>query len=243
MKTILLTSLLAFTFFTAFSQKNMDDVIYLKNGSKIKGSIVQLYPDSLVQIKQLDGSMWFFPMKDVSLIAKEEKMKSRNLISDGKGFQLGVEAGFLIGSGGVEKKSPFGVHAIGSYRIIPNIAVGLGAGLEFLNHTQLPIYADTRFYINKKFYSPYLFVQGGFTLPLDKEFDIEWGTTYEAKPGYMINPGIGILFPMSEKTAFSISFSYRYNEFSYKRIKPSLIDYTRIEQMNRFNLKFGFLLR
>lgn len=243
MKTILLTSLLAFIFFTAFSQKNMDDVIYLKNGSKIKGSIVQLYPDSLVQIKQLDGSMWFFPMKDVSLIAKEEKMKSRNLISDGKGFQLGVEAGFLIGSGGVEKKSPFGVHTIGSYRIIPKIAVGLGAGLEFLNHTLLPVYIDTRYYVNKHFYSPYLFIQGGVTLPLDNEYNIEWNTTYKAKPGYMINPGIGILFPMNEKTALSISFSYRYNEFSYERITPKMPDYTRIEQMNRFNLKFGFLLR
>jgi hypothetical protein len=243
MKTILLTSLLALIFFTAFSQKNMDDVIYLKNGSKIKGSIVQLFPDSIVQIKQLDGSMWFFLMKDVSLIAKEEKMKSQDLISDGKGFQLGAEAGFLLGSGGAEKKAPFGVHAIGSYRIFPNLALGVGTGLEFLNHTQLPLYIDTRFYVNKKFYSPYLFFQAGATLPLDKEFDIEWSTSYEAKPGYMINPGIGILFPMSEKTAFSISFSYRYNELSYKRTKPNLVDYTRIEQMNRFNLKFGFLIR
>ncbi len=243
MRTILLTTFLALICFTAFSQKNMDDVVYLKNGSKVKGTIIQLYPDSIVQIKQLDGSMWFFLMKDISLIAKEDNIKPRHLITDGKGFQLGVEAGFLIGTGGVEKNSPFGIHAIGSYRIIPNFAAGLGAGLEFLNHTLLPIYIDMRYYMNKKFYSPYLFVQGGVILPLDKEYNIEWNTTYKAKPGYMINPGIGILFPMNEKTALSISFSYRYNEFSYERITPKLPDYTRIEQMNRFNLKFGFLIR
>lgn len=243
MKTLLLTLFFALFTLTVYSQKNMDDVVYLKNGSRIQGTILQIIPDSVVQIKQMGGSMWIFPMKDVSMIAKEEKIRYKATIAEGKGFQLGAETGVLIGSGETQERAPFGVHFVGSYRIIPRMAAGMGIGLEFLKNTQLPVYLDSRYYINKKFYSPYLFMQAGLLVPLDKEIYYDWNIKYKPKTGYMINPGVGVLFPMSEKTAVSIAFSYRFQEISFKQFNSYYTDYTRIERMNRFNFKVGFVLR
>jgi hypothetical protein len=243
MKTTSLTVLFFLFSITVFSQKNMDDVVYLKNGSKIQGSILQLYPDSIVQIKQLGGSVWIFSMKEVTMIAKEEKTPHKALISNGKGYQFGMDAGFLIGSQSSQNVAPVSVHMIHSYRIIPSLATGIGAGLEFFEPTQIPLYLDLRYYFNRKFYAPFLFIQSGTMLPLGKEISYSEGWTFKGKVGYMINSGIGFLFPMSEKSAFSVSFSYRFQELLYERKNYQLTDYTRVEQMNRFNLRFGFLLR
>lgn len=182
-------------------------------------------------------------MKDVSLISKEEKVKFKATISEGKGYQLGFDAGFLIGSANSEYKAPFGVHMVNSYRFWPYFEAGIGTGLEFFHTTQLPLFLDTKFYLNKKYYSPYVFFQGGAMLPIGSETRSYNAITFKGKPGYMINPGIGFLFPLSEKSVFSISFSYRYQELLYGSKKIELADYLRVEQMNRFNLRFGFILR
>jgi len=81
------------------AQKNMEDVIYLKNGSKINGIIMQLIPDSTVRIKQTDGSVWVFPMKEVDMIDKEIKNKYKANIADAKGYRFGIDAGIRLVSG------------------------------------------------------------------------------------------------------------------------------------------------
>ncbi len=220
----------------------MDDVVYLKNGSKIIGTILQVFPDSIVQIQQMGGSIWIFPMKEVSMIAKENRLKLKSTIYNEKGYQFSVDAGILIAAGINEYKAPLSVHVINSYHITPSFAAGIGTGLEFFRITQMPLYVDLRYSLNKKFYSPYIFMQGGGMFPLgnkQKEYD---GSTYKGETGFMVNPGIGFLFPLSDKSAFSISLSYRYHELKSVRNTP-LTDYTRIEQMNRFNFRIGFILR
>lgn len=227
---------------SSYAQKGMEDVVYLKNGSKIQGAILQLYPDSIVQIKQIGGSVWIFPMKEVSMIAKEAKVKLKETIVATKGYQLSVDAGFLVGSGNSDYKAPLSVHILNSYYITPALGVGIGAGLEFFRMTQAPIYLDVRYSLNRKYYAPYLFVQGGAMFPISNKETNYDGETYKGERGYMINPGIGFLFPLSEKSAFSVSLSYRYHELRSKR-EVSLTDYTRIEKMDRFNIRFGFILR
>jgi hypothetical protein len=50
------------------------------------------------------------------------------------------------------------------------------------------------------------------------------------------------LFPMNEKSALSISISYRYQNLQFARDNSMLPDYTRIEKMNRLNLRIGLIL-
>ena len=49
------------------------DVVYLKNGSMIKGIITELIMDKTLQIKTSDGSLFIFNMSDVEKVIKEEE--------------------------------------------------------------------------------------------------------------------------------------------------------------------------
>lgn len=47
------------------------DILYLKNGSIIKGEIIEYVPDKVVKITTADGSMFVFDSQEVIKIAKE----------------------------------------------------------------------------------------------------------------------------------------------------------------------------
>lgn len=46
------------------------NIVYLKNGSVIKGTIVELMPDSIIRIQTADSSLFVFEMSDVQKITK-----------------------------------------------------------------------------------------------------------------------------------------------------------------------------
>lgn len=221
----------------------MEDVVYLKNGSKVRGTIHYIIPDSIVRIEQAGGSIWVFPMKDVAMIDKEKKLKLKDTIVDTRGYHVGIDAGILIGSPNNMNNAPFGLHVINSYNINRSVSIGLGAGLEFFSITQIPVYLDVRYLFNRKFYAPYVFIQGGAMIPLNEEQAGGDGYKYKGEPGFMVNPGVGFLFPINEKSVFTISLSYRYHELYTTRTNYTMTDYTRIEEMNRLNLRIGFILR
>ncbi len=61
-----------------FAQSDKTDVVYLKNGSIIKGEIVEFYPDSLVKIETWDGSLFVYKIEEILKLAKEDKRKEVN---------------------------------------------------------------------------------------------------------------------------------------------------------------------
>ena len=48
------------------------DVLYLKNGSKIKGSVIEMDPTNGVKIQTSDGSLFVYAMTDVERVSKED---------------------------------------------------------------------------------------------------------------------------------------------------------------------------
>lgn len=57
--------------FSAVMYVQSVDVLYLKNGSRIKGSVVEMDPNSGVKIETSDGSLFVYPMSDVEHVSKE----------------------------------------------------------------------------------------------------------------------------------------------------------------------------
>ncbi len=55
----------------ALAQQEVRDVVHLKNGSIIKGQIVELVPNEKVRIETSDGSVFVFPMDEVIKIEGE----------------------------------------------------------------------------------------------------------------------------------------------------------------------------
>lgn len=70
MKTTLLF-LFLFLLAACAAAQTRDDVLYLKNGGVMRGTIVELVPDSTVKLETRDGNVFVYPMADIERIAKE----------------------------------------------------------------------------------------------------------------------------------------------------------------------------
>jgi hypothetical protein len=77
---IKLISTIALLFFgiVAFAQNNMEDVIYLKNGSIYRGLIIEQIPNESFKIKIAGGSVMAVSVSEIQKITKEETPKSNN---------------------------------------------------------------------------------------------------------------------------------------------------------------------
>nr|MBS9774853.1 hypothetical protein [Tenacibaculum sp.] len=54
-----------------FAQENNRDVVYLKNGSIIKGYIIEQVPNKTMTIQTIDGSTFVYPIDEIKKITKE----------------------------------------------------------------------------------------------------------------------------------------------------------------------------
>ena len=55
-----------------FAQDNLEDVIYLKNGSIIRGVIIEQIPNTSVKIKTADKNIFNFNLTEIEKFTKEE---------------------------------------------------------------------------------------------------------------------------------------------------------------------------
>ncbi len=61
---------------SAFAQtQTMVDVVYCKNGSVIKGTIIEQTPNQSLKIQTLDGNVFVYAMEDVEKITKEQRIE------------------------------------------------------------------------------------------------------------------------------------------------------------------------
>lgn len=104
--------MLAMSFSAAAAAVQMQDVVYLKNGSIVRGQIVELVPDGTVKIETADGSVFVFRMEEVERIAKEPQKgqhvskpeagsdpkpaKSKKESGKAHKYYMGVEYGWML---------------------------------------------------------------------------------------------------------------------------------------------------
>jgi hypothetical protein len=69
---ITLAALIFVCWMSAAAQTTFRDALYLKNGSIIKGTIIEFVPDSTVKIRTADSSVFVYPSIEILKITKEE---------------------------------------------------------------------------------------------------------------------------------------------------------------------------
>ena len=93
-RTILfLVCLMGMTF--AFAQGNKQDVVYLKNGSIIRGEIIEMVSGETVKIMTVDGCLFVWDMDEVERITQEE-MRNRERVQEEKFVFLSGLLSFMV---------------------------------------------------------------------------------------------------------------------------------------------------
>src|SRR5690625_1992186 len=91
---------------TAFAQSNYEDVVYLKNGSIIRGIITEQIPNESIRIEISNGSIFVYRMDEIERITREpiqgrsrDRDTARRDVDFESGYEVSVELGYQIGTG------------------------------------------------------------------------------------------------------------------------------------------------
>ncbi len=209
------------------------NVVYLKNGSIIKGYVVELIPGKSIKIETSDGSVFVYEMSEVKNVASEEisgKPISENNTSSTqpktnpnielselgykrKGYWGMFRAGPVIGAGGTYSEGAFGGQfaLINGYQFDERYTLGLGFGVYFYNvdgFTEIPIYIDGRYNFKPRKFSPA--INGGI------------GFVADAASGYNgIYGELGFGFRNYFKPRHAVHFGLNYASRVYEPFKGS----------------------
>ncbi len=209
--------LLVMTASVLFAQSNLQDVVYLKNGSIIKGVITEQVFGEHIKMETADGSVFVFKAEEIEKITKTEKIESTKSVSDqnqnqqtlkttsittstknthSRGYVGIVETGYVHGVGGLEA-SRFKMDFINGYQFNPYLSLGLGVGVRIYENEEynLPIYLDARFTFTEQKVSPYISLGGGVNI-------------LEIDPH--LAASIGVLWRTSDKLAVKFGIGYEY---------------------------------
>ena len=180
----------------SINAQKMQDVVYMKNGSVIRGLVMEQIPDSIIKIGTSDGSIFVFQTQDVVKITKEPSKKywGNNVnIYRPKGYRWFLDLGGGVGDGGfLELTSTHG------YQFNPYLFVGGGAGaLTDTWAVLFPFYANVHSNLLNNRISPFLDMRMGGALIVDEGaygdfyFSFSAGVNYQWKPKLGINASLG----------------------------------------------------
>ena len=229
----------------------LQDVVYLNNGSIIRGTIVEQIPNKSMKVKTSDGSVFYCELSDVMKITKEEPVggtfhRSGNYVMtrhevtqerktvklDRTGYRgfADIGGGFGVGENG---DGVFSISTSHGYQFNPYFFLGGGIGIDAhigWGYVSVPIFVDSRLYFTSgKRVTPYFGVKLGFS---PSEGD-----------GLYFNPMFGVSIGLNRKLAINVSLGYNLQRADFYYIGYYGYDY--YEEIDKgtiggFMLKAGF---
>lgn len=223
-----------FVFHASAQAQTLVDVVYLKNGSIIRGVIIEQVPNESLKVQTRDGSVFFYAMAEVEKIGKEEEEEEEGGLSRGGrppvlynrsgfvnhtqlSFGLGLRSKGTVTIDGISRdiaerpNSYLRVETSNGFWIADGLlSLGLGVGVEYYNRSwvQLPLYADLRVLPLMGNVSPMLIAQVGYSIGTS-------GSVYNNRNGIELAAGLGVNMGVSNNMALNISILYDYNQMMY----------------------------
>ncbi len=216
-----------------------EDVIYLNNGSILRGKVVENINGVRTRIEIVGRNIIVIPDSAVKLILMDQSVAPLDRENKASPVEMTANVSFLGGS-----KNSGSCTFITSYRFPSRLSVGGGIGNEWFDQQQIPFIADVKYSFLKGSWSPYLYAQGGFAVPLSKKVD---GDNSEHYGGVLAGAGAGIRFNFTKHNAIIFSLGYRYQKTktvtgSYPWISAyQSYETIRYDEYNRLTFSFGFL--
>ena len=181
--------------------QNYREVVYLKNGSIIKGIIIEQTPNMSLKIKTADGSIFAYQMDEIEKMTKEEDTVSQSFKRTTNGYRTVGYRGFIeVGGGfgvGYAGDGVFSFQTSHGYQCTPYFYLGAGVGLDVhfgYEAIFMPIFANIRTnFLNR---------------PITPFFDAKIGYSVVDGMGLYFNPNFGVSFGLNKKAALNLGIGY-----------------------------------
>ncbi|MCI5057366.1 MAG: hypothetical protein MRY83_14725 [Flavobacteriales bacterium] len=236
--------LLILSFFSLAISAQQKDEVSLKNGSIVKGKIIER-DSAMVKIETMGGSIFVFSNEEVSEILdvdnekvkvdekpysdarpkykpipKPKKTPREFLVEDIRetGIGLSYGKGLLFGNaveGGPRVAMSYSL--INYYQFNFNYKVGIGISFQTYRLPMFPFYGHFEYTVKKDKRSPFFYAQMGGAPPVNGRQDQWWGREPDSKGGLTAEIGLGIKRYVSEKSSIMLSVGYHYQTHKYIR--------------------------
>ncbi|MFY0674862.1 MAG: hypothetical protein JXQ87_15795 [Bacteroidia bacterium] len=197
--------------FVAFlsSAQLQQDVVYLKNGSILKGTLLQ--NDSIVKIEIIGGSIFSYDANEVLKTAKEEYKRVNfkgpiTLQQDGWFTEISFGIPYGIDqwgwpTGGVT------LNGILGYQFKSLVKVGLGTGIDYYGNeaTMLPFFTRATGDLTQKTTTPFYVVDLGYAANISSS----WNNDEDHYGGFLMFLGGGFKFNTRRNYHFNFSLGYK----------------------------------
>lgn len=145
--------------------QQMREIVYLKNGSVVRGVVIEQVPGVSLKIQTSDGSIFAYQMSEVEKITKEMVGNNRGSFNNNndsfnnngsffkndqsgnkQGYKGFLDFGFTVGVGSF-KEDRIEFSTSHGYQFNPFFYAGVGVGLSYFTDAEevgLPIFAHIR---------------------------------------------------------------------------------------------------
>ena len=220
------------------------EVVYLKNGSIIKGDIVEIIPNKTLTVETADGSSFVCNYDDIDKITREKSVnnevietpKIKNNSSPLKrGYSAQINSDIFANSltcGPV-------ITTVHGFRFNPKISIGLGTGIRFDPYNEdyaIPVFANVRYDILNRKISPFMAANSGIAIGIG-EFNtgfygsFDFGCRFKR---FSLSTGVETA-KRREMDYYSVPFWYNGDIYYGKK------EYTYDIQSINFILRLGFV--
>lgn len=226
MKNILILLTISLLSTVAFSQDTIsvktNDIIYLKDGSTLRGTITEQIPDKYVKISIAGGTSIEININEVKRIKADKG--NYNFNPDGsnskiKGFYTGYNVQAMFGQAGeseFEERLIFGAgiqYSLG-YQINKYVAIGGGVGLQLYDRVFGDAFVQARGFLPLGKITPTLGIDFGYGVPLVLS-SVDNFTTQQ-KGGISTRPSIGIRIATRNRADILVDAGYQFQNFTSK---------------------------
>jgi len=201
------------------AQKPLDDVVYLTNGSFLRGKIIEMNPGQSLRIVLQGSDSLTVMMADVKEIKQEETPPAVVVPAEGarkdQGYTLMADANFGLGKlRGPDRVTDDDQAAwsamftvFNGFTLSPYVQLGLSTGIELWStRFFIPVFVDLRVNFMDRDNSPFAYLNGGYSIGWKQGSP---GTGYG---GGMAAAGLGAKFRISPKNLMLVSLGYMFQQ-------------------------------
>lgn len=253
---LLLTLLMGFSIHSI--AQNYTEAVYLKNGSIIRGLIIEEVPNSSLKIQTSDGNIFSYTMDEIQKITKELKGNSqRYKVRNNTGNNIENKSVNKKESNRAHNKSYNPTNSLKGYKGFAETGYIFDISDTNSSHVELSTTHGYQF-------NNYLFVGGGaafhyytdadaYSAPIFASFRANFMNKKitpfaEIKSGYSIGDieglyatiGIGVRFALANKMALNVKLEYQYQEYNYEAYGYNGSYFSDVSDLNGVGIKCAF---
>lgn len=190
------------------------EVVYLKNGSIIKGNIIEWIPNESLTIQTADKSIFVCKISDIERVKRETEEIQAPVKQKTQQKTTAYESNIALGYGASSGKYGLDVlcfNWVYGKNLDKHHFIGGGTGVRHfdgINMTMIPVLVDYRYRINDNDIAPFVRLSAGYSINVSDGLD---------NSGFLVDPRIGMEIKLTN-ALLNIDFGYQTQQMAFSTI-------------------------